>query len=482
MPEPAITDSKAKSWLVCRSGPLAGTRYQIGEGATRIGRGVENDIVVRGPNTATVSAQHVEIVRDGAGWRVRDLGSTNGTWLNGEKITEAELQPGGTVRLGSDGPEFAFSLDEPPASELDQTLVIPDGVLTTQLQPARTVPAPAESPHEELLVEAVTRARRARVEGWGDQTMTLVREVLHLALSRSRRRSKVAIGILAGLLVVISGLGYWRLSRLTKEKAGYDVRIRDIEEQLAKEQHSREQFDKLIAQLDVYSGEAQSLERNLLYRIRRGEKEDFVTQEIRTLMQEFGAEVYSIPPEFIERVNFHLQQYQGPNRELVERALNEAKGRIARMKKILEEESLPPDFAWVPLVESAFASGQTSASGAAGPWQLTAPTARQFGLRVDGAVDERENLVKSTHAACAVLRTLLLDFGSGSSVMLALAAYNLGPSKVKAAINKAVQDPIKQRNFWYLYRARALPAETREFVPKVFAAIIIGRNPEKFGF
>jgi hypothetical protein len=45
-----------------------------------------------------------------------------------------------------------------------------------------------------------------------------------------------------------------------------------------------------------------------------------------------------------------------------------------------------------------------------------------------------------------------------------------------------VQDPIKQRNFWYLYRTRALPAETREYVPKVFAAIIIGRNPVRFGF
>ncbi len=136
----------------------------------------------------------------------------------------------------------------------------------------------------------------------------------------------------------------------------------------------------------------------------------------------------------------------------------------------------------MPLVESAFSVRQVSGSGAAGPWQLTAATARQFGLRVDGAVDERENVVKSTHAASAVLRSLLLDFGGGSSVMLALAAYNLGPAKVKAAINKAVEDPIKQRNFWYLYRARALPAETREFVPKVFAAIIIGRNPERFGF
>jgi membrane-bound lytic murein transglycosylase D len=65
--------------------------------------------------------------------------------------------------------------------------------------------------------------------------------------------------------------------------------------------------------------------------------------------------------------------------------------------------------------------------------------------------------------------------------MLALAAYNLGPGKVKRAM-RTVNDPIKQRNFWYLYRTKALPAETREYIPKTIAAIIIGRNPEKLGF
>jgi membrane-bound lytic murein transglycosylase D len=45
-----------------------------------------------------------------------------------------------------------------------------------------------------------------------------------------------------------------------------------------------------------------------------------------------------------------------------------------------------------------------------------------------------------------------------------------------------VHDPIKQRSFWYLYRVNALPKETREYVPKVVAAMIIGRNPQHFGF
>ena len=199
-------------------------------------------------------------------------------------------------------------------------------------------------------------------------------------------------------------------------------------------------------------------------------------------MSEFGAEVYSIPPEFTDRVNFHIQQYQGPDRSHMERAFGEDAPKIAIMQMILRQEKLPVDFAYVPLVESALAPRQSSTAGAAGPWQFTAITARVFGLRVDGAVDERYDLRKSTRAACGFLRQLLNDFGTGSSVMLALAAYNLGPTAVKQAVTKSVKDPFKQRNFWYLYRVRALPAETREYVPKVFAAIIIGRNPARFGF
>ena len=151
------------------------------------------------------------------------------------------------------------------------------------------------------------------------------------------------------------------------------------------------------------------------------------------------------------------------------------------MRRILGEAHLPQDLAYMAVVESAVTNGQKSEAGAAGMWQLTAPTAKAYGLRVDRVLDERLDVCKSTVAACKILRELILDFGAGSSVMLALAAYNSGSTKVKQGIRK-VTDPIKQRNFWYLYRIHALPPETREYVPKVIAAMIIARNPRQFGF
>jgi membrane-bound lytic murein transglycosylase D len=475
----AVVIPQTKAWLVARSGPQAGTRYLLPAGATRIGRAADNDIVIQGPQTAIVSLNHLEIVKSDAGYRIHDLGSTNGTFLNGERITEIELSGPATIRLGNDGPEFAFTTEEVAPSELDRTLVIPEGVLLpTPPEP----PSAAVSKDEALLSEAVRSARRARAEGIYDQTLTLMRDALHLAMQRSHRRFRVIIGVLVVALLGTSAFGYWKIAELKRAKSALDRQIEDVQTRLEKANQEPER-ERLYSELSDYQSQAVNLERSLFYRVGIRENESFVTRQIREVMGEFGAEVYSIPPQFSDAVNEYINRYQGPDRPLMERALSEASGKIDTMRQILKEEELPPDFAWVPLVESALAPNPASSpSGASGPWQFTAATARAYGLRVDGEVDERNNLRKATRAGCKYLRDLILDFGAGSSVMLALAAYNIGPGKVKQAVQKTVKDPIKQRNFWYLYHIRALPAETREYVPKVFAAILIGRNPGYFGF
>jgi hypothetical protein len=328
----------------------------------------------------------------------------------------------------------------------------------------------------------VTRARHARLKGWGDQTLSIMRETLRLALRHTSRRLHWTIGILTAVLIGVAGGAAWKIAALDREKHSIDRRIHQVEMQLQQTSGKPTELDRLISELAEYQGRAQQLERNPLYRFGPHDKEDFLIQEIRTLMAEFGAEVYSVPPEFAERAGHYIELYQGPDRPLVARVLNDSAGQLKVMRLILQEEQLPVDLAYIPLVESALASDKASPAGALGPWQLTPATARAFGLRVDKQVDERTNLAKSTRASCRFLRELILDFGAGSSVMLALAAYNLGPSKVKQAVMNTVRDPIKQRDFWYLYRVNALPRDTREYVPKVVAAMIVGRNPRHFGF
>jgi pSer/pThr/pTyr-binding forkhead associated (FHA) protein len=471
--------TKLRAWLIPRSGVQTGTRYVIGEGTTRVGRSPGNDVTIQGPDAASVSLEHLEIVRTPAGFQIRDLDSTNGTFLNGERIAQAELLPMATVRLGTQGPEFSFVLEEPVAVPLDRTIEIPLDSLPASVS---SQPLPAAATYDGMLSDAVARARHARWQGQSNQTLIIMRDTLNRVRRRTGRRLRIAIGVLAAGLVLVSGYAAWKIVTLSHDRQALGHRIAEIEAQLQKTAGSYAEADRLVTQLDQYEGQLEQLERNPFYRISGRGSQDFLAQDIRSLMAEFGAEVYSIPPEFAERVNHYIDQYQGADRPLMEKALGLATRQLQTMRQLLEAEKLPPDLAYIPLVESALVGDQTSQAGAAGPWQFTPATAKAYGLRVDKTVDERLDLKKSTRAGCGYLRDLILDFGSGSSVMLALAAYNLGPTKVKHAIMNTVQDPIKQRNFWYLYRVKALPAETREYVPKVVAAIIIGRSPQRFGF
>jgi pSer/pThr/pTyr-binding forkhead associated (FHA) protein/soluble lytic murein transglycosylase-like protein len=476
MPDRPATPSQPKAWLISPSGALAGTRYPLADGTTCVGRGPANQIVLDGPDCAMVSQSHLEITRAGDRFRVRDLESTNGTWLDGERITEAEVAAGKTIRLGNQGPEFTFVVEQGTPAELDRTIEMP---IAAMAGIASSLPPAGE--HDQLLTEAVIRARHLRSEMGHGQTMTIMRHVIDHALNRTRRRWRRAVLALIAALAITAAAGIWRVAVLVHQKHAIDARIREIEAQLEKADANPDQADRLVTQLNEYETQAQSLEHSAFYRLGPRNAGDYLTRELRAVMAEFGAEVYSIPPDFVERVNHYIEIDLGPNRSQISSALNGASRQVQLVRQVLEKEQLPPDLAYIPLVESAVTSTQASSAGAVGPWQLMAPTARAFGLRVDGQVDERKDLLKSTQASSRILRSLILDFGTGSSVMLALAAYNLGPARVKQAVVRTVRDPIKQRNFWYLYRTRALPAETREYVPKVFAAIIIGRDPQHFG-
>jgi len=336
--------------------------------------------------------------------------------------------------------------------------------------------------HEELLSEAVQRARLAHELGAGEHTAAIMREMLSKAIHHSSRKFKLTIAALAIALVAITGYSLWDIQILKREKSDIDGQIRSIEASLRSGVKGPGEIDGLVDRLDKYQDRAHKLQKSVLYRLGvRSSERDFVEDEIKTLLAEFGAEVYSVPPEFVEQVNRFILQYQGRDRQNMARSLGRADKDLTLVRQVLKENKLPVDLAYVVLVESAFVTEDPSPHGAAGLWQFTEATARAYGLTVDETVDERLDVRKSSRAASRYIRDLILDFGSGSSVMLALAAYDAGPGTVKRAMRR-VQDPIKQRNFWYLYRVRALPPETREYIPKVFAAMIIGRNPAGFGF
>ena len=472
-----MENANLNAWLVHKSGRLAGTRHALRDGVTRIGRSGENDVIIT--DAAMVSGRHAEIRKDGTTYRLCDLTSTNGTYVNAQRISEEVLlESPCVIRLGSDGPELSFILEDVPTVDLNQTILAASAPLV--IAPEEPEPAGMSKDHDDLLSEAVERARVARRMGTGDSTVVIMRQMLDTALHRTSRKFKVVIALLVCALIGTSAYGFWKIQGLKKEKGQIDGQIQQIESMLARAKTDSPETDQLIDQLDQYEDQASALQSTLFYRVASFEHEESIKHEIRAVMKEFGAETYSIPPEFVTRVKHFIEQDQGPDRSNMERALGAASKQMDVMRRIFQENNLPPDLVYIVLVESALSSDTSSSAGAVGLWQFTPVTARAYGLKVDDSVDERLDTPKCTRAACKYIRDLILDFGSGSSVMLALAAYNLGPTKVKTAIRK-VNDPIKQRNFWYLYRARAVPPETREYVPKVIAVMLIGRNPEHYG-
>ncbi len=467
-------EKRTKAWLVRTSGSLAGTRYRVTDTITRVGRSLDNDVVLE--DDASVSGVHfqIECDQDAGVYRLRDLGSRNGTFVNGERVEACEMEAPASIQMGASGPRLTFLFDDMALPRHQETQVITE------------IPAELRVPNQErLAAEAAARIRLARMRDVShDQTHNLLRDAIARGMGETRRRLRGVIAVLAIALGVVAAGSFLQVRRLQQEKAHIDTRIQEVEKRLAEAQGDEQQTEELIARLESYQGEARDLSNGLFFRLGavRPEPTRPAEAELKALMQEFGAETYTFPPDFLEQVERFVKEYQGPNRPLIVSALGEARRDVQIMRQIFVDHKLPPDLAYMAVVESAITKVVNRQSGAAGPWQLMAPTARAFGLTVNANVDERMNVRKSTVAACKIMRELILDFGAGGSVMLAVAAYNGGPGKVKQAVRSAVKDPIRQRNFWYLYRVRALPKETMEYVPKVLAVLIISRNPRLFGF
>lgn len=141
---------------------------------------------------------------------------------------------------------------------------------------------------------------------------------------------------------------------------------------------------------------------------------------------------------------------------------------------IIQKEGLPKELFFLAMIESGFSNSASSHAQATGTWQFMKSTARSYGLLVNHWVDERRDPIKSTVAASRYLRDLYEQFHDW---VLAIAAYNAGPGKIRKAIASS-----STRDFWTIAKTAHLSRETREYVPKMMAALIISSNPEQYGF
>jgi len=243
------------------------------------------------------------------------------------------------------------------------------------------------------------------------------------------------------------------------------------------------------------------------------------------------------------RVRYYLDYFQGPARDRMEIFLSRGARFDSMIRARFQAEGLPGDLGYLALIESGYSSEAVSRSYAVGMWQFMKGTGKGYGLRVDSWVDERRDPVKATDAAARHLRDLRERFGS---LYLAAAAYNAGAGKVSRSLGKLewdvpadeasadttadtaadtaadttaetagtagdsldaevddsaalaetddpavedVADPAPDATgitsdaaFFRLASTDLLATETQDYVPKLIAAAIIAKAPERYGF
>ena len=181
-----------------------------------------------------------------------------------------------------------------------------------------------------------------------------------------------------------------------------------------------------------------------------------------------------IPLASNPQVDMWVNYFTGRGHGYMTAYLERSSRYLPLMKAVFKEHNMPLDLVYVALIESGFSPKALSRANAVGYWQFIHGTGKRYGLRIDGYVDERRDPILSTRAAVNYFKDLYSLFGSWP---LALAAYNSGEYRVNRAVLRHYN-----RDFWYLSSKKALPKETRNYIPKFIAAIRIAKNPDKYGF
>jgi len=436
-----------------------------------LGRDEDCDIPIEHGN---VSRRHAEVYIENSGWWVRDLGSSNGTYMNGKAVNKERLSGRVSFTLARDGPEVIATVDEvaqnstPPPKRMDEYYL----------------------------------GSHSSDEGAGDRTI-FIRKALKDV--RRKHRYTVAIVVVASL-VLLAVLGYYAW-----QQRGEARRQRDLAQELFYSLKSDEvaaaksESSWLASDLDVSS---QEIERS---RIRQAEREtryemflkeiglytNQLPEEDRLILRVtriFGECEIGMPDNYVDEVKRYIGYWRKTDRLRKAITLAEAQGYAPRITDALLAQNLPPQFFYLALQESNFdpySSGpQTHKGIAKGMWQFIPETAVKYGLSVGpladlrrrDPADERQDFEKSTDAAARYLK-FIYSTEAEASALLVMASYNWGEENVTALIRQLPPNP-RDRNFWKLleHHRDRVPQETYDYVFYIVSAAVIGENPQLFGF
>jgi hypothetical protein len=436
----------------------------------RIGRADTNGIVV---TDDVVSGEHLELRKSGEDWEVVDLGSTNGTFIDGERVTRAPLGGLTAVRLGPGGPELRLTIPGLAARDATRRL----GALDIADRYLAAEAPEGMSPRTGLIRQLVQERHEQETTSW-------LKRLRHL---------RVAVVLLVVLAAGAGGVAVWqaRRARALRAAAGdvfytmksLELDVRRLEAAAGPDKSIQErrtrleaQYDDLLKTLGIYSDRTPE-DVKLIYRT----------------VHRLGESEANVPKGFVDEVRKFIKRWDAAQLQTsVTRANAQRLG--PQVSEILLQHNLPREFFYLALQESNFdnkAIGPSTRFGVPkGLWQIIPPTAQAYGLKLGplrgerrfDPTDERHNVAKSTTAAARYLEDLYTTDAQASG-LLVMASYNMGETRLLKLIRSLPESPA-QRNFWALLEKhrREIPAETYNYVFRVFSAAVICANPKLFGF
>jgi len=450
-----------------------GGRLPLSGGAVSIGRSPSNTIALAAEDRG-VSAYHAVIYADPQRMLLQDLQSTNGTFVNGRQVQECVLGIGDEIGLGRSGPKFR---------------VVSEGI--NSVNGIRTAGCGINGidnfNHINVInringIDAVSSNINADDDGIDaadpDANLTGIAEIRPPRAADGKEKlsplKHPVVAAITGLATILTALTQFILVPHQCQNRNPAPQTASTPTVTGREFFSAPPLPAPAASMPAPVSTPMSMPAPMPI--------STTDDKITAVLSRFGEDGgYRAPPEMVERVEHYLTLYRGPMRGTVTLWMGRSQRYFPMIRAIFSEKNIPFELAYVSMLESGFNTQAVSHAGAAGMWQFMPHTARRYGLRVENETDERTDPEKATRAAAAYFKDLIAIFGSRSSVLLCMAAYNAGEQRVINAL-KRIDDPMRDRDFWYLYRMGWLAKETNEYIPQVIALIIISENPEEYGF
>ena len=422
--------------------PVASTHLAVDD--VVIGRDASADLVL---DHERISRRHALIACTEEGYLLSDLGSSNGTRVNGEWVTDPVLlQDGDVIELG-DALNIAFEAEGSAARLIVRAALI--GAAVT----ASLVLLIWLWPSDDSVMQEATALAASGVTAYQRSDPATAKAKLNAAL---------------GLLFAKG-------------------RLDDVPRLRAREEGLRRLGARLDGSVNLQALYRSAVEESRisrpapvqpirgpcrLDRLAAADLDVCIRERAEQVLYELWQDPREIPDDFYHAVNSQLRLLLKHRRDWVEGSLERGKLYTPMLTKELEAAHMPSLLHYLAMIESGYVADIRSPAGARGMWQFMPSTARGYGLKVTAGRDERTAPEKATRAAARYLRDLAFEFG-GDAMLLAIASYNKGENGIRRALKK-LDDPHTDRSYWTLVERDLLPKETRDYVPRFVAAAVLG--------